>query len=455
MAKNFDNIPASLLDLKKLPSGEYKQVCASIFDALVTEIVPQAEPTEIPNGVAIADAAHMHKLYPAQYLNDHNAVTFRMYNVETGALSDYSYQYWKMRVDKKTHDERVSRAIAAVFEYDPYDPAPLKEVVIDRAPASRFNLYKKPSWMDLEYSGQLPELAKKFFSHMFPDPKCRSYIYTWMHRMLTTRSEIYLYLPAPKDTGKTTFAYLCGALVGHDNFELAKSDFAENHFNAFVANRRLILLDEYNCWSNNEKDTLKRIINDRIQIEAKGQDQKTVTNYSSFIICNNNNEGIFIEPDDRRFSIPEVTREKISDHFTAEELAELNAEIESECSQFIADIGHWILQNFEGKYSKRETPWHKERFEEIVFSSAREGMKYIIDQIVAKKAQKYTYAKLRAEYRSLVGRNVHFPPHFKVREYINGLKMDGRPIATCSWDGVTLTIIPEPRYCPDKKDDEF
>jgi len=464
LTRNLSSLPALFLEVEKMRKTNklgFKTLLQEIFEQILEELWPESEAHEQISSqrVQAINPKFIRELYPVQDILDKERVSLSMYHLESHTLSDVSYQHWKMAVDKKTHDDRLSRVIPGVFVYDPYDPNQITKSQVSGYEVNKFNLYRKPQWTEIKPTRNkdgtvvLPKIAKKFFTHLFPQAEAREFVYTWMFHMLTKRARTYLYLPAPQNTGKTTFAYLCGALVGRDNFELGKSDFAETKFNAFVSRKRLIILDEYNCWSHDEKDTLKRIINDRIQVEAKGVDQKTVDNYCSFIICNNNAEGIALDPVDRRFSVPEMTTEKIFNSLTEDELAFINTELENEESQFICDIGHWVMEKFsEPKYSK-DYAWQKVRFEEVVFASAREGMKYIVDQILNKKASKYQYTKLRSEYKSLVGRNAHFPPHFKVREYFENFKFKGKRIVQVHWDGVSLELIPEGEYMPEKKDE--
>lgn len=464
LQKNVSGLPSYFFELEKLRrenKADFKAGVKEVFEEMLQRLWPESEGTVVTSlqNVIVVDAKYIRELYPAQDVLDKEKVSLSMFHEPTGELSHISYQHWKLVVDRKTHDERVSRAVPSIFIYDPYNPEKLKTDKLGEYQVNRFNLYEKPKWMDLsptrnsDGSVVLPAIAKKFFGHLFPDSEAREFVYTWMFHMLTRRARTYLYLPAPQNTGKTTFAYLCGALVGRDNFELGKSDFAESKFNGFVSRKRLIILDEYNCWSHDEKDTLKRIINDRIQVEAKGVDQKTVDNFCSFIICNNNAEGIALDPVDRRFSVPEMTTEKVFRSLSDEELGFINQEIEELDSQFICDIGHWVLEKFKNpKYSK-DYAWQKHRFEEVVFASAREGMKYIVDQVLNKKASEYQYTKLRSEYKSIVGRNAHFPPHFKVREYFENFKFKGKRIVQVYWDGVSLKLIPEIEYMPDKRDE--
>jgi len=447
--ENLVELPDTAYKLLKLPQEDFKELSLSVYLEM-RGALRKANAIDLDLG-DLAGVAHekILDLIPVTSIDDGKT---KIYNKALKRLSRVDFEYWKLVAPKDSYAALMSSTPPSIFEYDPLQDEPHAVVTSEGMKLNKFNSHIPAPWRELEYSGKMPKLASRFFKHLFPNKEARFFVYTWMYHMLTDRARTFLYLPQVQGTGKTTFAYICGALVGRTNFEVTKADFARNNFNSYVQSKRLLLLDEFTCWSNEEKDTLKRVINDKVQIESKGVDQKTVNNFCSFIICNNSAEGVVLDPVDRRFSLPETTSTAMLKAFTVEEIEKINLEHEKEQSQFIADIGYWILENFsEPKYT-RDQPWQGRRFEEVVFASAREGFKYIIDKILSKKEESYSYSKLRSEYRALVSKNAYFPPYFKVREYLESFRYKGEKIAEVSGDGITLEIIPAEKYRPEEEE---
>lgn len=426
-----------------LDSGNFSRLSDRTYNRLLLDRLP--ETLQVFKNVSYTDVQKMKDLLPCM---DIRTSEMKMFDPKHNRISEFSFDFWKIAERKDLYAKKMESICPAQFIYDPNQSTALEIVDVENSKVNKFNLHYPPKWKEMEGSGKLPDLAKRFFIHLFPNDEVRHFVYCWMYHMINSRAQTFLYLPTPQGVGKTTFAYLCGSLVGNTNFEMSKDDFASTRFNSFLDRKRLILLDEFNCWGHAQKETLKRVINDRVQIEAKGFDQKTVENHCSFIICNNNAEGVIIDPEDRRFSVPETTSEKLSKSFSEREIKELVKLCTKDDSQFVADIGHWILKKFKDNKYHPTDPWKKSKFESVVVASSREGYKFVLDQIIGKKSSKYLYSKLRSEYRALISKNSPFPHYFKIKEYFTGLKIDGKAIVSIRGEGLNLELIPTKEYMP-------
>lgn len=442
--------------LQAFAEGVYDRLRGDILNAMEEsrKASQYRDPTPAPSGIVLGDPDRAATLFPFM---DMETSDRGIYDPSTGRVSPMPFDYWETVVDKKVLGSRMSRMLLARVKYDPIEEGYFRPGEFETLKLNEVNLYYHPLWRREKVKPSFPPLLKEFFRHLFPTLEVRQFIYSWMAHMLKSRAQTYLYMPGHKGVGKTTFAYLCAVLVGREHYEMGKSDFAESRFNSFIWRRRLIVLDEYNCWTTSEKETLKRVINDKLQVEAKGVDQKTIDNHCSFIICNNNHDSVSLDPDDRRFSVPEMTEGKLEKSVSKADIKRLLAEIKKcdrgESSEMIAQFGHWLLKNYPIEDYPAEYAWQRTHFERSVIASAREGTKFVLEQMQSKKKAFYLYSDLRTAYKVQSGaKNIHFPRPATLRDYFEALRLGGKRLAEVEGEGLSMRFIPAKEYRPEVKE---
>lgn len=218
------------------------------------------------------------------------------------------------------------------------------------------------------------KIIVEFLRYLVPDQDQRLWLYSWMAHAVTTRAKTILCLVGKEATGKTTFANLMKALVcGFDEYSAGyffkgSSRFLSDRFSGHLLNRRLVFLDEFQMLNRNHLDKLKDIIEDDANREAKFQNQITHKNTLSFIIANNWTSALWIHPaTGRKFSVPDIAKERLDNHFTQGDLEELNNKISdpSAISKLYRNLFFKHLNKF-----PNDAPLHGYTYEQITRVSA-------------------------------------------------------------------------------------
>ncbi|MBS0627817.1 MAG: hypothetical protein JSS09_06355, partial [Verrucomicrobia bacterium] len=118
-----------------------------------------------------------------------------------------------------------------------------------------------------------------------------------------------LILKGKQGTGKGTFVSAIGKLFGVYYAPLASLDQILGRFNAHLKNIILVFADEA-IWGGNRKEVgiLKALITEsKLFIEAKGRDGYWINNCKHLIASSNEDWVVYLEPDDRRFFILDVS----------------------------------------------------------------------------------------------------------------------------------------------------
>jgi hypothetical protein len=232
----------------------------------------------------------------------------------------------------------------------------------------------------------IPDEFKKVIWHLFPEEKAREFVFDWVYHMLTDRADTALVLAGKMGTGKGVFASILYALIGHDQVEVVGQSFLNKEFNSAMFEKRLVAIDEVNFEEPEAKDNIKRLMNAKISIERKGQDSFTTENTSSFLVMSNN-MSMGYEPDDRRFSTPEITEVPLIETMPQAEIEIMQDALKRLDDEGwrtkVAMFGHFILSRTP-KYA-RTTPYKEEYFYRITIESLSNWKKEIFDYFATGK----------------------------------------------------------------------
>lgn len=195
----------------------------------------------------------------------------------------------------------------------------------------KFNTYNAPFWlMDHYYYGReigkcdMPDCYEKFLIHLTDgDKESYSYILDWLSTMLRSRNYCILSTIGNQGIGKGVLGAIMESMVGKDNYSLTDNRLIKKEFNAQIKDKRLVYIDELKVQNSTEENRLKLLINDTVEVEAKGLDSVNVTNYSSIYVSSNDFDAIRLRGDDRRFSIVKLTDNKLIDIMTQVEIEHL------------------------------------------------------------------------------------------------------------------------------------
>ena len=349
---------------------------------------------------------------------------FCLYDSKNDAVTDLDYKAYKQSEGPQV------KIVKARIVFNPYSPKVLDFRSDDYGrPCNFLNTYKKPLWQLSSDIGV--EEGKKykpsplffdFMNHLFIDPKCREFVFDWLHYALTDRCETYLVLNGAKGIGKNVFSeLLCKPLMGDANHKVAQPSALTSDFNALLADSRMIVFDEFKIDSPEKVNKLKRYINEAQTIERKGIDASTtVKTYNSFIISNNDQSDMRISWDDRRFSVMDLTTVKLRDAWSEEKIDELLALFED--LEEMRAIGYWLM--YRDPHHTKFDDWKGPHFYALCYASFNEWQKVIIDLATSKTRAEVTVSDFKKEYRKRTD-NSRIPSFVKVRDFVTNYRHEG------------------------------
>lgn len=298
-------------------------------------------------------------------------------DLTTGERFDISKENIKSILTREEFTEfNRYRVIYAKFTYNPY----VKKILFERDRALMgYNMYTPPKWLRRHhYNGEplsvggVPPIIDKFLNHLTGnDEPSKLYIYDWLTTALKDRNYTILTAIGDQGIGKGVFGNLLEKLVGESNFKKTRDEVFKKHFNSQLENKRLVYIDELALNTKEAHDRMKDIVNDIIEIEAKGKDAKTITNHASFYISSNHIDAIRLEPDDRRISAIELTEIPLLREFTRTDIEEgiLSDDAVAAFASFL-----W-QRNVE---RDMRIPFRTERFNEMLDAGLRNWQRFVV-----------------------------------------------------------------------------
>ena len=356
---NVDSkVVTDLLFMEKKDTSKFNTVTKTVFQAIKNELKPSRE-TSLENSEGLQD------LTPVTSMRED---TVLLINEGTQFVTEVNYKSWLRTLPIDVRKMVINDPIPmAEFFFDPYNPD-LKIVTkdTDGGAMTHINTYIKPKWMkNAEASKKCPEVLDQFMKHLLPNAEQREYCLQWMAEAIFGRNETYLVLNGDKGVGKNTIYEIMKAVVGARYSVTAPASLTTSHFNSVLMNKRLILLDEYKITRSNHL-FLKKIINKNQTIEKKGFDADTeIETFNSFMVFHNSVSDMYVEKDDRRFSVLDITHKNLTAIWTPDYIHELMVDLNDPSSEITKAIGQYLMYIFKAEFNN-VTPFKGEKFHEIV-----------------------------------------------------------------------------------------
>lgn len=162
-----------------------------------------------------------------------------------------------------------------------------------------------------------PEPWLDFMRCLFPQPADCEAVMKWCATLIArpqVRMHYGLLLTSRmQGVGKTTLCEVLRVLVGEKNCRSPSAkDVVESAFNSWLVRKRLVFVNEIyegKSWSAYQK--MKSVITDKtLEANEKMVKGYSVRNWAHFVLCSNAEVPLWIEGEDRRFLVPELTEEK-------------------------------------------------------------------------------------------------------------------------------------------------
>lgn len=364
-----------------------------------------------------------------------------IFDANKGVVTNLHYKNFEDRMDNKTKQQFYSNAILAHVVYDPFR----KDIFWTETEGGEtfdvVNRHISPEWKYFTGAAEECEFFPKFLAHVFPGEENRSYVLHWMWQMMMGRNQTLLILNGSQGVGKSTFAEVCEALVGRSNYQYLGDGFFKSQFNAELANKRLVYIDEP-ALEKKFKEKVKWILHDYVTIEKKGRDvEGQVPNFASFILSNNHISDNYVEQGERRLSAPELGTERLDEVYPGEEIDQFKKDLKNPAKL------KWIMSYIKlnrGKFYPRST-WQKEKYWQMTYNCLYAWKKYVIEAVLEERDE-IDLDGLRKEYKETYPK-VGIPQAPKVKEFLDFYRdIKGNRYAELKKVGCDNLIIPSGEY---------
>jgi len=178
-----------------------------------------------------------------------------------------------------------------------------------------FNKYVPPAYRAMADANQNEYTSAffAFFEFMFPIEAERVEISFWIGRILTDEyAEEALVMWGRRDIGKTLFAEILGTLTGN----YSSSSVPIGKYAAQIAFTKLHFFDEPVHGNKISLERFKGYLSrsDTRKWEEKNEKSFEAPNICNFIVATNTEAMFYIEPEERKFYIPEIAKELFPDY---------------------------------------------------------------------------------------------------------------------------------------------
>ena len=290
--------------------------------------------------------------------------------------------------DKHEKSRLLSQIYPAQFTYNPFEATRLYRENLDWF----YNTYQPPTWyenvfyskgnIEVSKREELPLLYKQFFLHLVKDHE-DSYLYvlSWLSNAMKYRNYCVLTAIGNQGIGKGVLGEIMRLLIGEKNFHTSDTRLITKDFNKQFKNKRIVFCDEIQILKIEHVNKFKALINDMIEIEGKGENAVEVKNYASIYIASNNFDSIRLTDDDRRFSIIELTDQKLIHYMSTEQISSL---IEPKNIKELAEyLWHLIIDQ-----DIMKTPFKSSRTEEVRLAGLKDWEEWLFDDYAIDNAGK-------------------------------------------------------------------
>lgn len=307
-----------------------------------------------------------------------------------------------------------------VIEYNPYAKDVLYPINFDgQDNIMAVNTYIPPSWMQGkkgEYIHTLspeeiegltcPSIIDEFLHRLLPDEISYNFVLAWMHNALVSRCQTYLLLNGKKGIGKNIFAEnLMAALVDDENHKMSPISLLDSQFNAALENCRILVADEIQAKTGKQVDRLKRYLNDIQNIEKKGVDANNNTRvYFSAVLLNNRIDDIYLTQDDRRYSVPVLTADRLDLTWGEEKINELLTALQD--PEVVEQFGYWVLHKCKRSTVTPNTALKSAHFYKMCYASLSKWKQVTVECCLESESNTVTVAHIRKTYNKEAGHNL-------------------------------------------------
>lgn len=204
-----------------------------------------------------------------------------------------------------------AKLMPAITEYSPRSS---EKIFKDRTGRTVYNKYQPPAWKFEHFynnspidSAPLPKLYYIYFTSLLDnDIDSYNYLINWLALSLREKNKTMLGAIGKQRIGKGVLAQIIAELHGKDEgnglSDVSGGNFG-SQFNAIIEGKTFVEFSEVKLTTQEEINSWKQLINERIQIEKKGIDARVYPNYANILLTANNMSNIKLGAGDQRVSL--------------------------------------------------------------------------------------------------------------------------------------------------------
>jgi hypothetical protein len=193
------------------------------------------------------------------------------------------------------------------FAYQPGEP----EGVISIGKKRLLNLHVGSG---IEPTPGDPRPFLRFLRDFLPNRQSRRHVERWIATLIARPDIRILYalllVSKTQGVGKNTLVHIVRMLVGlHNCSSTTAKEITGSAFNTWIAEKRLVEVDEvYAGHSSELANTIKPLITGtEVPVNRKFKEPYNIANWAHFVLMSNSRLPLFVEEQDRRWLVPEVT----------------------------------------------------------------------------------------------------------------------------------------------------
>lgn len=438
-----------------LPMDEAKAQITNILPSVIEHIEEHFEATERNKELEeIKIAPHLQMYYDCFPVVDIENLRGSAKIVYKGDLrvTEIQEKAWERIVTPKHAKAQLELGYSGYFKYDPYSVEAYKEIEERGSIVPVYNTFKPP--MHLVERDKDAKLDDRFieFLETFFESTCKDYAYNWIYHSTFKKMETYLVLVGAGGTGKNLLAEAIKQLHGVGNFTKAPPSALDSKFNGHLKDCTMVYYDECKFSSDRngtvKKNRLKEWSNGYVPIEIKGVDAVNEDIYCSAIIATNNDSDVHMEQLDRKFSVMEITDERLENRLGVETTQFLWRYILED--NFADAWLNWLESKIDSDFNIYKE-YKGPKFNNLVISSLSTWQQSLIfDYVLSGLKERYSFSEIKDDV-------ITFPSQAaKVEDFLLNFLWEGERLGKVVRDSGKIYVEVAKKFAPDTdKEDQL
>ena len=348
-----------------------------------------------------------------------------MVDKDSGRVSTLQEKSWERVVGAKHVAHVRELGYCGRFEFNPRTTEAFLSRGTVHGDEIIYNKFIPPAYrLKRDRKVKLDPIFIDFLDGLFTEG-CRSYAYNWLYHSCFRRVPIYLVLVGAGGIGKNLLAEALSFIHGKSNFTKAPSSALDTKFNGHLVDNTMLYYDECKFSAGKEgattrKNRLKEWANDYVPIEIKGVDAINKDIFCSAIIATNNDSDVHLEQLDRKFSVMELSEERLEKRMGLKNTQFLWEYIKK--PEFADAFINWLEDRIDTDFNPH-VEYKGPKFDELVLSSLYSWQQDLLFNHIVDTHSKHLDVKNLRENISL------FPKHTsKIDDFLKNFTWKGHKL---------------------------